>query len=203
MPDKDIPPSNLKEKFGLVHAELMAACNEALTAITGHRYFGEMEEHEASLLLLEAYEYFYTTIMIAFEWYLHADPRRPRFQQANTVFRRGLDNPDVLYLQAVISPDEPYRIRGRTGDAAEFSFQIWDNTACATVSSLHGNSLATGPGGEYEILVGPIPPSEYPSSSPRNYLPQGNDKKGDMVLVRYTYPEWDESCDTGEIHIEW
>ncbi len=180
-----------------------AACRESLAFLTGNEALVSLQEEESSLLVTEAYHYLYATVMSALDWYLHADPRYPRFIQANTFFRRGLDNPDVLYLQAVIHPGERYRIWGKKGSAAESSFQIWDNLGCATVDSLDGAAMRAEPDGSFEIFVEPASRQGEAHDGSANTLRQGAGKPGDMILVRLTFPDWDGNCEAGHVHIDW
>jgi len=195
-------PQSIKKKFDEIHRGFTAACDEVLESITNHEYIKTLEREEASRLLLEAYHYLYGTVRFAFECYLNADVRYPRFQHANSVMRRGLDNPDNLYLHAIIDPRKNYRIRGRLGEAEDIIFQVWDNLGNITVSTLSSLGLAADGGGRFEIAVGPQSPGKDLPGHARNYLPNGIDKSGDMVLVRYTYSLWRDAYDEGELRID-
>ncbi len=196
-------PKIIKEQFDRLHREFIASCDAALDAITNHEYITTLEQEESSLLLLEAYHYLYSTIWFAFECYLHADIYYPRFQHANAVMRRGLDNPDNLYLHAIIDPEKNYRIQGRLGEAEDIIFQIWDNLGNVTVSSLSSIKLVTDQEGRFEIAVGPKGPGGNLPEHKRNHLPNSVGKSGDMVLVRYTYSLWQDSYDEGELRIDY
>jgi hypothetical protein len=196
-------PKSIKEQFDKLHRDFAARCDEVLEAITNHEYIKVLEQEESSLLLLEAYHYFYSTVWFALECYLHADIYYPRFQHANSVMRRGLDNPDNLYLHAIIDPEKNYLVQGRLGEAEDIIFQVWDNLSNVTVSSLSSIKLATDREGHFEIAVGPKSPDPSLPEHKRNHLPNALGRNGDMVLVRYTYSLWQDFYDKGELHIDY
>ena len=71
-----------------------------------------------------------TTLGVAFDTYLFAEPSRPQFVELNTPFRRdrrwGGDNTDAYYLFAPIDEHRRYRISGNRGDSIYFSLTAYN-----------------------------------------------------------------------------
>jgi Protein of unknown function (DUF1214) len=119
---------------------------------------------------VEGYRALATTLGVALDAYLFADPARPAFVDVNTPFRRdrrwGGDNTDAWYAFTPIDPARTYRVRGRRGDSAYFSLTVynepspgeWSNRIVAIVND---TDLAVGEDGAFELVMGPAQPPGY------------------------------------------
>lgn len=66
----------------------------------------------------DGYRMIATTLGVAFDTYLFADPTRPRWLELNSPFRPdrrwGGDNTDAIYYMCPIDPTRRYRISGQS-----------------------------------------------------------------------------------------
>ena len=71
-----------------------------------------------------------TTLGVAFDTYLFADPSRPMCVEVNTPFRPdrrwGGDNTDAYYFMCPVDPKRRYRISGNKGDSVYFSVTAYN-----------------------------------------------------------------------------
>jgi hypothetical protein len=78
----------------------------------------------------DGYRMLATTLGVAFDAYLFAEPGRPQFVAVNTPFRRdrrwGGDNTDAYYFMCPIDPKRRYRISGNKGDSVYFSVTAYN-----------------------------------------------------------------------------
>lgn len=90
----------------------------------------------------------------------NADPAHPYFAVIDPpFFKTGGNSPDAEYYQAPLSSDYTYRIRGRRGDAAFFSFQVYARTqrGYRTDSSLIDRDMHFDADGRFELLASADP----------------------------------------------
>jgi hypothetical protein len=78
----------------------------------------------------DGYRMLATTMGVAFDAYLFAEPGRPQFVAVNTPFRRdrrwGGDNTDAYYFICPVDPKRRYRISGNKGDSVYFSVTAYN-----------------------------------------------------------------------------
>lgn len=78
----------------------------------------------------DGYRMLATTLGVAFDTYLFAEPSRPQFVAVNTPFRRdrrwGGDNTDAYYYICPVDPRRRYRISGNKGDSVYFSVTAYN-----------------------------------------------------------------------------
>ncbi|WP_445162612.1 DUF1214 domain-containing protein [Mycobacterium sp. Dal123C01] len=78
----------------------------------------------------DGYRMLATTLGVAFDTYLFAEPGRPQFVAVNTPFRRdrrwGGDNTDAYYFICPVDPKRRYRISGNKGDSVYFSVTAYN-----------------------------------------------------------------------------
>jgi hypothetical protein len=121
----------------------------------------------------EGYRMLTVGLSVALDVYLYADPRRPRFVDANTPFRRdrswGGDNTDAYYSLAALDPDCRYRVTGQRGDSTYFSLTVynepgpgqWSNRIIGVVND---DDLEMDAGGRFSFLMGRSRPADYTGS---------------------------------------
>ena len=118
----------------------------------------------------EGYRFLATALGVAFDIYLFADTGRPRFVDINTPFRRdrawGGDNTDAYYAFAPVDPARTYRVSGVRGDSAYLSLTVYNEPAPGqwsdrVVGVVNDTDLTFGPGGEFELYLGPARPAGY------------------------------------------
>jgi len=80
--------------------------------------------------IADGYRMLATTLGVAFDAYLFAEPGRPQFVAVNTPFRRdrrwGGDNTDAYYFICPVDPNRGYRISGNKGDSVYFSVTAYN-----------------------------------------------------------------------------
>ncbi|SOJ52721.1 hypothetical protein MSIMFB_00230 [Mycobacterium simulans] len=80
--------------------------------------------------IADGYRMLATTLGVAFDTYLFAEPGRPQFVAVNTPFRRdrrwGGDNTDAYYFMCPVDPQRRYRISGNKGDSVYFSVTAYN-----------------------------------------------------------------------------
>jgi len=80
--------------------------------------------------IADGYRMIATTLGVAFDTYLFAEPDRPVFVAVNTPFRRdrrwGGDNTDAYYYMCPVDPNRRYRISGNRGDSVYFSLTAYN-----------------------------------------------------------------------------
>ncbi|MDT5137969.1 MAG: hypothetical protein QOD58_2231, partial [Mycobacterium sp.] len=112
--------------------ESTAAWNELLTTLGSlDRTFLEGDRAVTDdRHIADGYRMLATTLGVAFDTYLFADPGRPQFVAVNTPFRRdrrwGGDNTDAYYYVCPVDPQRRYRISGNKGDSVYFSVTAYN-----------------------------------------------------------------------------
>jgi len=133
----------------------------------------------------EGWRYLSRLTRIALEMMLeHADPDFPVFYSASHATAKiGADNPDNLYLNATLSGDREYRVRGSRGTVPTLSFGTKANRyategTMASTGELDGRNLIVNADGSFEIAV---------SRERRagNWLPLAADSS--LLIVRQTF----------------
>lgn len=80
--------------------------------------------------IADGYRMLATTLGVALDTYLFAEPSRPMFVEVNTPFRRdrrwGGDNTDAYYFLCPVDPARRYRISGNRGDSVYFSVTAYN-----------------------------------------------------------------------------
>jgi len=116
--------------------------------------------------LADGYRQLLTTLGVALDTYLFAEPSRPQFVDVNTPFRRdrrwGGDNTDAYYTLCPIDPTRRYRISGNRGDSVYFSVTAYNEPAPGTwsdrvVALVRDDDLEIGPDGSFAFDLGPLP----------------------------------------------
>jgi len=105
----------------------------------------------------------------ALQFWLEADPARPRFNRWFTPTKKLLgDNPDTVYHGTVIDPTRSYRLRGNIADAGYTSFTVELGTAGGHMSQRLGHTLnddqfEVDAAGNYELVVSADDPGDGPN----------------------------------------
>src|SRR5258705_544174 len=80
--------------------------------------------------IADGYRMLATTLGVAFDTYLFADPSRPKWVEVNSPFRPdrrwGGDNTDAYYFMCPVDPKRRYRISGNRGDSVYFSVTAYN-----------------------------------------------------------------------------
>ncbi len=133
----------------------------------------------------EGWRYLSRLTRVALEMMLeHADPDFPTFYSAShPTAKIGGDNPDNLYLNATVSGDREYRLRGLRGTVPFLSFGTKANRyategTMASTGELDGGDLVVNSDGTFEIAVSR-------ERRPGNWLPLGADST--LLIVRETF----------------
>ncbi|ODQ93745.1 DUF1214 domain-containing protein [Mycolicibacterium holsaticum] len=81
----------------------------------------------------DGYRMLATTLGVALDNYLFAEPSRPMWIEVNSPYRRdrrwGGDNTDAYYYMCPIDPKRRYRISGNRGDSVYFSVTAYNEPA--------------------------------------------------------------------------
>ena len=131
------------------------------------------------------------TLHHGLQFWLEADPARPRFNRWFTPTKKLLgDNPDTVYYGTVVDPTRSYRLRGNTANACYTSFTVEVGTAGGAMSQRLGHTLNddqfdVAADGSFELLVGPE--ADGPGDHGRNWLPLAPD--AGSITTRH-YFEW-------------
>lgn len=116
--------------------------------------------------LADGYRQLATTLGVAFDTYLFAEPSRPIFTELNSPFRRdrrwGGDNTDAFYRLCMVSPDRRYRISGNRGDAIYFAITGYNEPSPGAWSDqvvlhLNDTDMDVDDHGDFSFEVGPVP----------------------------------------------
>lgn len=116
--------------------------------------------------IADGYRMLATTLGVAFDTYLFAEPSRPLFVEVNTPFRRdrrwGGDNTDAYYFICPIDPQRQYRITGNKGDSVYFSVTAYNEPAPGTWSDriltiVRDDELDIDADGNFSFDLGPTP----------------------------------------------
>ena len=130
----------------------------------------------------EGYRYLTRLTRLALEKFVeNDDPLVPRFYRlSHETAKIGCDNPDSSYMNAVVSGDHGYRIRGRRGSVSYLSFAAYfgdynkgGRSGCS--GCLESQELTIDADGSFEIIASVDP-------QPGNWLPL--DPEATMLIVR-------------------
>src|SRR5581483_10951803 len=133
----------------------------------------------------EGWRYLSRLTRIALEMMLeHADADFPTFYSASHATAKiGADNPDNIYLNATITGDREYRLRGLRGTVPVLSFGTKANRyategTMVSTGELDGSELIVDSDGSFEVAVSR-------ERRPGNWLPLGADST--LLIVRQTF----------------
>lgn len=120
--------------------------------------------------LADGYRMLATTLGVAFDTYLFAEPSRPQFIELNTPFRRdrrwGGDNTDAWYHLCPVDERRRYRVSGNRGDSVYFSVTAYNEPAPGSWSDrvvrIVNDSDLDAAGsidahGDFSFEIGPLP----------------------------------------------
>ncbi|WP_199255575.1 DUF1214 domain-containing protein [Mycolicibacterium mengxianglii] len=117
----------------------------------------------------DGYRMLATTLGVAFDTYLFAEPSRPQFVELNTPFRRdrrwGGDNGDAYYLLCPIDEQRRYRISGNKRDSVYFSLTAYNEPAPGSWSDRivgiwrdsDPDEIGLTDSGDFSFEIGPLP----------------------------------------------
>jgi Protein of unknown function (DUF1214) len=114
--------------------------------------------------IADGYRMLATTLGVAFDTYLFAEPSRPVWVELNTPFRRdrrwGGDNTDAYYLMCPVDPKRRYRISGNKGDSVYFSVTAYNEPSPGAwsdrvVAIVRDDDLDIDAEGNFEFDYGP------------------------------------------------
>jgi hypothetical protein len=114
----------------------------------------------------DGYRMLATTLGVAFDTYLFADPGRPRWVEINSPVRPdrrwGGDNTDAYYFMCPVDPERRYRISGNRGDSAYFSVTAYNEPSPGAwsdkiVAILRDDDLDVDAEGNFSFDLGPTP----------------------------------------------
>lgn len=112
----------------------------------------------------DGYRMLATTLGVAFDTYLFADPSRPRWVELNSPFRPdrrwGGDNTDAVYYMCPVDPRRRYRISGNRGDSVYFSMTAYNEPAPGSwsdkiVAIVRDDDLDIDADGNFSFEFGP------------------------------------------------
>ena len=116
--------------------------------------------------IADGYRMLATTLGVAFDTYLFAEPSRPIFVEVNTPFRRdrrwGGDNTDAYYFMCPVDPERRYRISGNRGDSVYFSVTAYNEPSPGAwsdriVAIVRDDDLDIDKDGNFSFELGPTP----------------------------------------------
>jgi len=148
--------------------ESTAAWRELLETLAGlDRCFLEGERAVTDdRHIADGYRMLATTLGVALDTYLFAEPSRPVFVEVNTPFRRdrrwGGDNTDAYYCICPVDPKRRYRISGSRGDSAYFSVTAYNEPSPGAwsdriVAIVRDDDLEFDAAGNFSFELGPTP----------------------------------------------
>ncbi|OCC23940.1 hypothetical protein MB02_08980 [Croceicoccus estronivorus] len=134
---------------------------------------------------VEGYRYLSRLTRIALDMFVECgDTDFPSFYAAShPTAKIGADNPDNIYMNASISGERSYRLKGKRGSVPILSFGTKANRyaidgSMASTGELDSADMEFGPDGSFEIIVSK-------EKAPGNWLPIAEDSS--MMLVRQTF----------------
>ena len=114
--------------------------------------------------IADGYRMLATTLGVAFDTYLFAEPSRPMWVELNTPFRRdrrwGGDNTDAYYFMCPVDPKRRYRISGNKGDSVYFSVTAYNEPSPGAwsdrvVALIRDDDLDISADGDFSFDYGP------------------------------------------------
>ena len=116
--------------------------------------------------IADGYRMLATTLGVAFDTYLFADPSRPLWVELNSPVRPdrrwGGDNTDAYYFMCPVDPNRRYRISGNKGDSVYFSVTAYNEPSPGAwsdriVAILRDDDLDIDADGNFSFDFGPTP----------------------------------------------
>ena len=116
--------------------------------------------------IADGYRMLATTLGVALDTYLFAEPSRPQFVEVNTPFRRdrrwGGDNTDAYYHLCPVDPKRRYRVSGNKGDSVYFSVTAYNEPSPGAwsdriVAIVRDDDLEFDSEGNFSFDLGPTP----------------------------------------------
>ena len=116
--------------------------------------------------IADGYRMLATTLGVALDTYLFAEPSRPLWIEVNTPFRRdrrwGGDNTDAYYYMCPVDPERRYRISGNRGDSVYFSVTAYNEPSPGAwsdriVAIVRDDDLEFDADGNFSFELGPTP----------------------------------------------
>ena len=116
--------------------------------------------------IADGYRMLATTLGVALDTYLFADPSRPQWLEVNSPWRPdrrwGGDNTDAIYHICPVDARRRYRISGNRGDSVYFSVTAYNEPAPGAwsdriVALLRDDDLQFDIDGNFSFDVGPLP----------------------------------------------
>ena len=123
-------------------------------AVTDDRHIGD------------GYRMLATTLGVALDTYLFADPSRPQWLEVNSPWRPdrrwGGDNTDAIYYVCPVDPTRRYRISGNRGDSVYFSITAYNEPSPGAwsdriVALVRDDDLDIDEDGNFSFEFGPQP----------------------------------------------
>ncbi|MGU3500532.1 DUF1214 domain-containing protein [Mycobacterium sp. C31M] len=123
-------------------------------AVTDDRHIGD------------GYRMLATTLGVALDTYLFADPSRPQWLEVNSPWRPdrrwGGDNTDAIYYICPVDPARRYRISGNRGDSVYFSVTAYNEPSPGAwsdriVTLLRDDDMQFDADGNFSFEMGPLP----------------------------------------------
>ena len=114
--------------------------------------------------IADGYRMLATTLGVAFDTYLFADPSRPTWVEVNSPFRPdrrwGGDNTDAYYFMCPVDPKRRYRISGNRGDSVYFSVTAYNEPSPGAwsdriVAIVRDDDLEIDAHGDFSFELGP------------------------------------------------
>lgn len=116
--------------------------------------------------IADGYRMLATTLGVALDVYLFADPSRPQWLEVNSPWRPdrrwGGDNTDAIYYMCPVDPARRYRISGNRGDSVYFSVTAYNEPSPGAwsdriVAILRDDDLDFDEDGNFSFDFGPEP----------------------------------------------
>ena len=114
--------------------------------------------------IADGYRMLATTLGVALDTYLFAEPSRPVWIELNTPYRRdrrwGGDNTDAYYFMCPVDPARRYRISGNRGDSVYFSVTAYNEPSPGAwsdkvVAIVRDDDLDIDADGNFSFELGP------------------------------------------------
>ena len=123
------------------------------------KYLLDNDRWDHSVDVVDAFRYAWQVLNGASEFYVQADPERPRFASIVTPTRKLQgDNPDAIYHLSRVRGDRNYRVSGNRGRACYVSFTVHGRAedggmAGPVLSDANTNDWAHNDDGSYEVVL--------------------------------------------------
>lgn len=112
-------------------------------------------------VLAEGYDYLRGLVKLAVLGAWNDDPNFPRLESNDqTDAKRGMDNPDAIYLRAPLRDDGAYLITGMRGSTADLSFQVLsasdsESQFPRSLAAFDASAFKVEPDGQYRFWLMP------------------------------------------------